>query len=165
MVIFYFHIIAKTRYLIFLFFILFYFFCFFIFLKKIFDFTLLSLIILYDSSFSLLKFSFIFSYLTFSFKIVRNSSWFISMSINACDINVSMLFQFFFNGTKYSIIFYFFILPKKIIFLMVIFYFHIIAKKKVFYFFIFYFLFFLFYFLFFVLFIYLFIFKSLISHY
>ena len=57
---------------------------------KIFDIILLSLIILY-SSYSLLKFSFILSYLSFSFKILINSSWLISRSINAWDINVSTL--------------------------------------------------------------------------
>ena len=56
----------------------------------VFDFILLSLIIPY-SSFSLLKFSFIILYLSFSFKILINSSWLISRSINACDIHISML--------------------------------------------------------------------------
>ena len=53
------------------------------FFKK-FDFTVLNLVISYFS-FSLLKLSFIFSYLCFSFEVVISSSWLISMSINACD--------------------------------------------------------------------------------
>ena len=57
---------------------------------KFFDFILLNLIILYFS-FLLLKLSFIFSSLSFSFKIVINSSWLISLSINAYDTEVSML--------------------------------------------------------------------------
>ena len=40
---------------------------------------------------SLLKLSFDFSCLSFSFKIAINSSWLISMSINPCDTKVSML--------------------------------------------------------------------------
>ena len=47
----------------------------------------------FSSNFPLtfLTFYFIFSYLSFSFKIVMNSSWLIYMSISAWDIRVLML--------------------------------------------------------------------------
>ena len=44
-------------------------------------------------SFILLQFSNIFSYLSFYFKIVKNSLWLISMSISACDTKASIIFS------------------------------------------------------------------------
>ena len=55
-----------------------------------FELTLFSLLFSY-CSFTFLKFSFIFSYLFFSPKVVTNFSWVISMSISAWDTRVSML--------------------------------------------------------------------------
>ena len=76
----------------------------------VFDFILLSLIIPY-SSFSLLKFSFIILYLSFSFKILINSSWLISRSINACDIHISMLLSLLLANIIILSCFFFLFLP------------------------------------------------------
>ena len=54
----------------------------------------------------LLKFSFMFSYLSFTFKIVTNSSWVISLSVNACDFRVSVLLSLLL--AKIRILSYFF---------------------------------------------------------
>ena len=67
---------------------------------------LLSLMILY-STFSLLNVTLIFSCLSFSFKIVTNSSWLISMSINAWDINLSMLLSLLLASRRIWSCFYF----------------------------------------------------------
>ena len=74
------------------FFIFFLIFLIFYFFKSLILFVALQLVSL-DTyfPFSLLKLCFIFSYLSFFFKIIINSSWPISMSNNVCDINVSIL--------------------------------------------------------------------------
>ena len=81
LIIFYFYIIPSKKIL----------FSFLFFLSFLFHTSQSHNFIEFSFSFSIFKFSFIFSDLSFSFKIVINSSWLISMSINACTINVSIL--------------------------------------------------------------------------
>ena len=71
------------------------------------------------SQFSLLKFSFIFSYISFSFKIVINYSRLISMSINAWDIYVSMLLNLLLANVKILSCFSFCFLLYLVIFLII----------------------------------------------
>ena len=61
-------------------------------------------------SFMFIRFSFILSYFSFSFKIARNFSWLILRSVNARDTKVSMLFNLLLARTKMlSCFFYLFL--------------------------------------------------------
>ena len=57
-----------------------------------------------------LTFSFILSYFSFSLIIALNSSWLISMSINAWDTNVSMISSLLLANIRISSCFFFFFL-------------------------------------------------------
>ena len=59
---------------------------------------------------------FIFSYLTFPFKIEINSSWLISMSVDAWDAEVSMLFSLLLTRTRILSSFFFYFLLYSVFF-------------------------------------------------